>query len=106
MDRLAQRLSGINYNTSLLIFAPQSLQPYPVLFAEAVPGETLQSHIRNGTIRLVEDSLDPFYYTLRVIETLVIHYEDDKPDNIIAQKFTNSENEEKYRLVAIGIRFY
>jgi hypothetical protein len=68
-----------------------------------VPGETLQSHIRNGTMHLVEEKLDAFYYTLRVIETLAIHYEDDKPDNIVAQKFINADNEEKYRLVAIGM---
>ena len=115
VDLLTSKLTGINLNSTLILFTPFKLKnnkiinlnyEYPVLFTESLEGNTLQYHIRNKSISLIEKKLDPFYFTLKVIETLIMNYEDDKADNIIANEFINSKGEKSYRYLKLIIVFY
>jgi hypothetical protein len=60
-------------------------------------GKTLQGHKIDGTLQHVSGHLSPFYFSLKVLETLILRYEDDKADNIVAELVGN-----QYRLRTIG----
>lgn len=104
VSHLVKRLSG-NYLPQLLChFIPLNNpeNSYPVLFSKAAVGDTLQEILRvQRNLSAIENNLDTYYYTWYVIESLLIHPEDDKFDNIVAQSFINIENQECYRLINI-----
>lgn len=60
----------------------------------------MQGHIIDGTIEMVSDRLSPFYFSLKVFETMILRYEDDKADNIIAELVDG-----QYRLRTIGMEW-
>jgi hypothetical protein len=107
---LTKRLSG-NYVPQLLCqFIPLQQQDnsYPVLFSQAVLGCTLQEIIsKENSLTAIESGLDPYYFTWHILETLLLHPQDDKFDNLIALAFTDINEQLRYRLINIdGDHFY
>ena len=106
VDTLCALLSGASGNAILAhLYLPQKkgpfkksrhFKPYPLLLSKSL-GDTLQQHFASNT-----DShpLDTYSFTWKLIETLLIHPEDDKPDNIALQSFTTPLGQPAYRLVS------
>jgi small GTP-binding protein len=103
VDSLSAHVSG-DYLKSTVIKCtqPNSNESFPLLISQAVPGETLQSVLRQKkSLEEVDVNVDPKSFTLKVLESLLVNPEDDKPDNIVAEFFTNHEGERKCRLVSV-----
>jgi WD40 repeat protein len=97
-DTLSQRLSGTNFHSTLAKVIPLSnpQQSFPLLFSQVV-AETIQEHLnQDKDLTEIETQLDPFYFSLKLLETLVISPEDDKPDNVGLYRLANN----KYRLIS------
>ena len=106
VDTLCALLSGASGNAILAhLYLPQKkgplkksrhFKPYPLLLSKSL-GDTLQKSFASNTDL---HSLDTYSFTWKLIETLLIHPEDDKPDNIALQSFTTPLGEPAYRLVS------
>ena len=103
VDSLSAHISGNNLKSTLVKCTNSSnAEVYPLLISQAVPGETLQNLLRQkGSLQDVEENLDAKNFTLKILEDLVIRPEDHKPENLVAQPFTNTQQERKFRLISI-----
>jgi small GTP-binding protein len=102
-NALISRLSGNVVPHVLCQFVPlrQPNKSYPVLFSQML-GQTLQDVLETtGNIQEVEDNLDNYYFTWHVFETLLLHPEDEKFDNLVAEAFYDFEGKKRYRLLRI-----
>ena len=86
-DCLAYRLTGSAVQTSLVLFTPiqngnlNEKTAYPVLLSKPA-GETIQHYVRQKDNTLETKELSPYHFTLKVLATYLIGYEDDKKDNV------------------------
>ena len=106
VDTLCALLSGASGNAILThLYLPQKkghlkksrhFKPYPLLLSKSL-GDTLQQSFASNTDL---HPLDTYSFTWKLIETLLIHPEDDKPDNIALQSFTTPLGQPAYRLVS------
>ena len=106
VDTLCALLSGASGNAILAhLYLPQKkgpfkksrhFKPYPLLLSKSL-GDTLQKSFASSTDLHL---LDTYSFTWKLIETLLIHPEDDKPDNIALQSFTTPLGQPAYRLVS------
>ena len=106
VDTLCALLSGASGNAILThLYLPQKtgpfkksrhFKPYPLLLSKSL-GDTLQQRFASNTNL---HPLDTYSFTWKLIETLLIHPEDDKPDNIALQSFTTPLGQPAYRLVS------
>ncbi|MBS0622308.1 MAG: protein kinase, partial [Verrucomicrobia bacterium] len=82
-DCLTYRLTGSGVQASLLLFTPihngklYEKTAYPVLLSKPA-GETVQNYGPS----LKTQQLDPYHFTLKVLSTYLVGYEDDKKDNV------------------------
>jgi ankyrin repeat protein len=98
-ETLAWRISGYGSMSTLCrLSCIDSKQSYPVLISQYA-GETLQVLYRKGTLTNEEKKLDRKSFTLKVLETLILMYEDDKLDNL-ALLFTSLNGETSGRLIS------
>lgn len=73
---------------------------YPILFSKPA-GTVLQNVIqRPSEFEYIVSHLDDYSFTMKVIESLLICYEDDKFDNVAAEWFFNAQGEERCRLIS------
>src|SRR3990167_1135649 len=107
VDRLSERISGFGLQSTLCaveITTGRYQGRYPVLFSQAIPGQSLQSCLDEGgqpAIDAVERGFDPYSFSLGLLTRLLIVPHDDKLDNLIAVPM-HSEDEAstpQYRLV-------
>ena len=108
VDALCALLSGLCGNAILAqLYLPQKtgrlkknrhFKPYPLLLSRSL-GDTLQKNFEKKDAQQLAQ-LDTYSFTWKIIETLLIHPEDDKPDNIALQSFQTPTGKTAYRLVS------
>ena len=102
-DCLAYRITGSSVQASLVLFTPiqkgtlNEKTAYPVLLSKPA-GQTIQNTIRKQE-QLVNLSL--YHFTLKVLATYILGYEDDKKDNVTLQRTVDEMGNPCWQLVSI-----
>ncbi|MBS0621963.1 MAG: protein kinase [Verrucomicrobia bacterium] len=105
-DCLTYRITGSAVQTTLVLFTPldkgklNEKSAYPVLLSKPA-GQTLQSYAREQEEILESCKLDPYHFTLKVLATYLIGYEDDKKDNVTLNITLDAMGNPCWQLVSI-----
>ena len=94
VDDLIARIAGYSAVGTLCRFDPSNNldDSYPVYISQAA-GQSLQDD-SHYTVpwKTIEEQLDPYEFTLRVIAVLLLGLEDDKKDNICAEERLDNQD--------------
>lgn len=103
IDSLFRRISGNSASATLTRFyRGKTDNAHPVLVSKTIPGRSLFTWMqRRDNMVTLEASLCPIAFTFKVLETLLINPEDDKPDNFIVEPFTSAAGKTLYRIISI-----
>ena len=105
-DCLTYRLTGSAVQASLALFTPlqngilNEKTAYPVLLSKPA-GKTIQQYVRKKDNTLETRKLDSYHFTLKVLATYIIGYEDDKKDNVTLMKTLDAMGNPCWQLVSI-----
>ncbi len=101
-DQLSRRITGYGNLATLCRFTPvNTLASYPVLISKNIGLTFSKLLAQSFNINPILNSLDPTAFTLKVIESIIINYEDDKKDNLALEHFTTLSGNQGYQLVSI-----
>jgi hypothetical protein len=103
IDNLFRRISGNSASATLTRFyRGKNASSHPVLISKTIPGRTLFAWMQTReTILELEQSLCPIAFSFKVLETLLVNPEDDKPDNFIVEPFIGATGKTLHRIISV-----
>ncbi len=105
-DCLNYRLTGSAVQSSLVLFTPLNngqlgeAGAYPVLLSKPA-GQTIQDYVCENSSALEKTPLDSYHFTLKVLSTYIIGYEDDKKDNVTLVKTRDPWGKPCWQLLSV-----
>lgn len=113
VDSLTRRISGISVSATLarlLIKLPDDENPqeFLVIISKEITGLRLDVPLKNNMdqFQMIEQKVDPCYFTLKVIETLLILPLDDGPENVYASLHTSPVSGKSFYLMISKDTFF
>ncbi|HVY53425.1 MAG TPA: hypothetical protein VHA13_02785, partial [Gammaproteobacteria bacterium] len=100
IQALAWRLSGYGpVSTLAKLEVAGTDKVYPVLLSQNL-GISIQEHLRRQPLADLESKLNTYAFTLKILESILLSYEDDKPDNISVAKYRDPDSPAQSSLIS------